>query len=97
MRLIDADALIEEMKECAITRQDIYCNGYAKAFIDNAPTIEAEPVKHGKHGRWEMRGGKRYCTNCGVRACVTRDSEDFWYTVGTPYCPNCGAKMDLEG
>ena len=46
-----------------------------------------------RHGRWEMRGGKRYCTSCGERACVTRDSEDFWYTVGTTYCPNCGCRM----
>lgn len=50
-----------------------------------------------KHGRWVMRGGKRYCSECGQRACVTRDMEDFWYTVGTDYCPNCGARMDEIG
>ena len=93
MRLIDADALIEEMKECAITRQDLYCNGYAKAFIDNAPTIEAEPVRH---GQWEYRAvdtpnlGRKYemyCTACGK----TPDPEK-WYD----FCPMCGAKMDKE-
>lgn len=46
-------------------------------------------------GRWEMRGGKLYCTHCGKRAAVARDSEDFWYTKGTPACPNCGAKMEV--
>lgn len=30
--------------------------------------------------------GKRYCPVCGQRASVTRDSEDFWYTVGTDFC-----------
>ena len=40
--------------------------------------------------------GKRYCPVCGQRASVTRDSEDFWYTVGTDLCPNCGADMRIE-
>ena len=43
-RLIDANALIEEMKDCAITRQDLYCNGYAQTFIENAPTVDAVEV-----------------------------------------------------
>ena len=68
----------------------------AYSAIDDLMDIPAADVALVRHGRWEMRGGKRYCTSCGERACVTRDSEDFWYTVGTPYCPNCGAKMDLE-
>lgn len=46
-------------------------------------------------GRWEMRGGKLYCTHCGERAAVARDSDDFWYTKGTPACPHCGAKMEV--
>ena len=61
--------------------------------INSVPTADVAPVRH---GRWVMRGGKRYCSECGNRACVTRDSDDFWYTVGTYFCPNCGAKMDLE-
>ena len=61
--------------------------------INSVPTADVAPVRH---GRWVMRGGKRYCSECGNRACVTRDSDDFWYTVGTDFCPNCGAKMDLE-
>lgn len=59
--------------------------------------IEALPIPafaEVKHGEWEMRGGRRYCSVCRERACVTRDMEDYWYTEGTDYCPNCGAKMD---
>lgn len=66
---------------------------WVEMAMDRHPSADVVPVRH---GRWEMRGGKRYCTSCGERACVTRDSEDFWYTIGTPYCPNCGAKMDEE-
>ena len=73
--------------------------------MSNIEGIHAKPladllVAHGvtvqKHGEWIMRGGYRYCSECDERACVTRDREDFWYTVGTDYCPNCGAKMDGE-
>lgn len=53
--------------------------------------LDSEPVVY---GRWIMRGGKRYCSVCGDRACVTRDTDDFWYTEGTKYCPNCGSKME---
>ena len=69
---------------------------FSDALVEEMNAIPAADVAPVRHGRWEMRGGKRYCTSCGERACVTRDSEDFWYTVGTPYCPNCGAKMDEE-
>ena len=61
--------------------------------INNAPAADVVEVRH---GRWIMRGGKRYCSACQKRACVTRDSEDFWYTVGTDYCPNCGERMEGE-
>lgn len=55
--------------------------------------LEAEPVRH---GRWETfldedwGGNTTYLhghKKCGyvVRSCLEK---------GTPYCPNCGAKMD---
>ena len=62
-------------------------------LLDEVDAADVAPVVHGK---WIMRGGKRYCSVCEKRAAVTRDSEDFWYTVGTDFCPNCGAKMDGE-
>lgn len=62
------------------------------SILSNAPTIDPESLR--PHGKWIMRGGKRYCSHCGERACVTRDMEDFWYTVGTKFCPNCGAMME---
>lgn len=64
-----------------------------RRLIKSQPRADVEPVRHGK---WVLRGGKRFCSLCGERACVTRDTEDFWYTKGTAFCPNCGAKMGLE-
>ncbi len=89
MRLIDADALWANIANNSACLDDC-CpraqgNKGVLALIDEAPTIEAEPVKHGK---WEIKqcGWSDYdcmCSVCGAS--------------GTPdcnYCHECGAKMD---
>ncbi len=55
--------------------------------------IQAADVAPVRHGEWEIvvgSNGKEYmvCTCCRV-------SQDL--TGVFTYCPNCGAKMDLEG
>ena len=57
-------------------------------LLDAADALEkAEPVKH---GRWEDNGIPEsvlsLCSECGI----VYGSSNF------NYCPNCGAKMDLE-
>lgn len=42
VRLIDADALKASFEE------DGHLSSYIEEFIDNAPTIDAEPVRHGQ-------------------------------------------------
>ena len=99
MRLIDADALLEEM--VGIT------DGWLKPPKDwkwyedsvrNAPTIEAEPVKH---GQWmESKIGDIKCAECGAFAleAVTGCLVNRHYeSVRSKYCPNCGARMTKEG
>lgn len=58
-------------------------------FIDDEPTADVAEVKHGK---WEYIGTdkKGYVYRCSN--CVGRIGLDY----ETNYCPNCGAKMDLE-
>lgn len=68
-----------------------------QVFSSDIPTIEAEPVKH---GRWEwyvspicLSGDLYYrCSVCG-------ESDPWRMTTRghANYCPNCGAKMDEEG
>ena len=59
-RLIDANALMAEMKECSEGLDKYYC-GYAKAFIDHAPTVDAVEVvrckdcKHYYYSAYAMR------------------------------------------
>lgn len=47
------------------------------------PTIDAEPVRH---GRWAKAGDKQYCTECYA---VTK-------VRNAPFCWHCGAKIDLR-
>lgn len=72
-----------------------YNDGVIAAYwlTRSAKAVSAEPVVH---AHWVMRGGRRYCSACGTMGCVTRDRDDFWYTVGTKRCPECGAHMDEE-
>lgn len=98
MRPIDADLLNEEIKSLKVYVTGLragkgvlreYAEEYQKSIldiIDEQPTIEAEPVKH---GRWlpQILLGTRVwdCSECK--------------TIGSPQwkrCPVCEAKMDME-
>ncbi|MBC8532252.1 hypothetical protein [Gehongia tenuis] len=98
MRLIDADELMATIKmhdyplrgHYNSTDRGMWTAGIQQA-IDEAPTIDAVPVVH---GRWEKRKEDTLihwdCTQCGI---------GFLDDIGLDklhYCPNCGAKMDLE-
>ena len=83
MELIDKNAL--NFTDFEI----VMCDGdFSKAFklicekLDDAPIIEAEPIKH---GRWKWNG-EYVCSVCGGISSRTK-----WN-----YCPNCGARMDGE-
>ena len=92
MRLIDADALIADLydeqkhshlmapfKLCTADRVDL------KFLLNEAPTIDAAPVVHGK---WRYCGSDRFndAFECSVCGRIAMNDSDF--------CPNCGAKMD---
>lgn len=92
MRPIDGDNLEEQIIKLQ-EDTDCYQNpsevtdvlDYVLQLLDNQPTIEADPVVH---GRWQLgffnNAGRKvgWCSNCGA---LEEDKN---------YCPNCGAKMD---
>lgn len=82
--LISRQALLAEYD-----RQHVGEPGRARKLIEDAPAVDAEPVRH---GRWEYgEDVDIQCSECG------RDAMSDWmkYTqVYSPYCPWCGAKMD---
>ena len=68
--------------------------------IENAPAVDAEPVRHGRwndlgwdgDSSWQIDGRGRCwhvyaCSECDARNCGGPK---------TKYCPVCGAKMDAD-
>ena len=85
-RLIDADAL----------KRDLVKNGFRNDVdmmmtletINNAPTIDAVPVRHGK---WiPIMGLNRQNEKFICSECICQFDYKF------NFCPNCGARMDAE-
>lgn len=82
MRLIDAEQL------WMVTEGDH--EFYERFEVENAPTIDAEPVRQ---GHWEFHPKDAFeamftlpmCSSCGFKS-----------ADGGRFCSNCGAKMDEE-
>ena len=80
---IERDCLIDMIAE----RNRNTCNGkmsciQMKRMVESIPGADVAPVRH---GRWIEKAPHPYCSECFVEC---RDK--------TPYCPNCGARMDKE-
>lgn len=95
MRLIDADALLEKAywKGEVPTQDNLYADGCEvvnATDVEDAPTIEAEPVQH---GRWEW---KDFRGDGSLILCCSECLETEGARETSNYCHNCGAKMDLE-
>ena len=96
MRLIDADALkveindkLEKVEACAYMALRNEVSRLRKgidAAIDSAPTIDAEPVRH---GRWEDIKGAIRCSGCQNTPLYDYHGR----LVLVAWCPVCGAKM----
>ena len=58
----------------------------AMSVVRDAPAVDAEPVRH---GRWEKAKAAfhKKCSCCGSVLHMPRERN---------YCPDCGAKMDLD-
>lgn len=92
-RLIDAEELYEliEKEFDGVCVYDVDPSEAVNDFqniVDLAPTVDAEPIRH---GRWEdtnSRGFKK-CSHCG---------EDFlaYIVEDYEYCPRCGANIEVE-
>jgi len=79
MRLIDADALHYIMEDTEKPKQ---MDNIRRFMVDKAPTVDAEPIRH---GHWDSRQLVYECSECGHMGYSDMN-----------YCPNCGALMDEE-
>ena len=93
MRLIDADELVR--KEIAFVggprsggKTLAMIHSAIRYIVDNAPTVIAEPVRHGK---WlpTKDDNKKRCSECDVICLIAV------YPFGEAnFCPVCGCRMD---
>ncbi len=93
------------MAEEYISRRDAisWFRAFAHMGEDNIPTetvlddltfaIPAADVEPVRHGRWEP--GNQICPVCGEDKFKDLYA-DIWSDWSPAYCPNCGAKMELE-
>lgn len=103
MRLKDVDAIMEALNifKDKVNGNAHFLNGIktAKEIIDNAPTIEAEPVRR---GQWVWLSSTSDRRPCEMRFwCSECHHETIVHTYGLNepwenFCPNCGAIMDSE-
>ena len=102
MRLVDADALVKEAGKLWSEMPDgeELSKELMKA-INHAPTIDAVPVKH---GQWTEQHVD-YASDCAIdeiqelkcSVCGLYHTTPYMYNITHyKFCPNCGAKMDLE-
>lgn len=91
MRLIDAEQFAAVLQDLADKHAEDGKTDVSeillsvKGMLERQETIEAVAVVH---GRWN--GGYPHLIQCSVCG------ETPMMSVKTVYCPNCGAKMDLE-
>ena len=102
MRLIDADELLESIEETTWyhifkgkliqgangeTDIPLYKASDIYSALDAAPTVDAEPVRHGKWLKFTDNGTEyQTCSECNYDMQVGCGA-DSW-------CPACGALMD---
>ena len=87
VRPIDANALLKRLQKQQRYGSVTDSRGRAKAILEliHAPTLEVEPVRHGRWIESTSRGScSIYCSYCGSHKETICPSE---------YCPTCGARM----
>jgi len=94
------DELISRAALLADIERDIEksgCVNHEREIMDcirYAPTVPAELVRH---GRWEYREELQYFTIIEMMDCsVCGEHQNPEQVEAWAYCPNCGARMDLD-
>lgn len=105
----DMREYLVELIRCATVEQ-VFCTSdmrpvsrqICRVVADDEVDILADHlISHGvtvqKHGRWVDHFVRDWrCSECGEPIYKVRNVDGYCYDDKPNYCPNCGAKMDLE-
>ena len=104
--LISRNAMLEELDECEKPVRKLTSNvddedemtvslSAVRKFVNNQPAVDAEPVRHGTWKMCRKTLKRNFATLTGTYpTCSLCGHVEFGVDKSTPYCPNCGAKMD---
>ena len=104
VRLIDANALFNDLKESAKSAREwreetqdeeikIRAEQAHGTFIECALRVRNAPTIEAepvRYGRWIVRGQDIYCSECNDESLYN----PFGASKFSDFCPNCGARMD---
>ena len=93
-------AWLKSCLNCKIRKE---CSGHCGKVVHNCDHWEygdnAVEVVHGRRECEHETWGRLQCSNCKKEALLEKSNGDVGTSllyVTSNYCPNCGAKMDLE-
>lgn len=90
---IDRQALLDAIPPTKEDKQ-ISLYGAVADFISLVCDVPAADVAPVVHGEWITIDGISRCSECGYIPAYDSAIDDLFYS---PFCPNCGAKMDGRG
>lgn len=98
MRLIDADALKEELRNSWIRKAKMPMEAdpflaFAMSDIDNAPTIDAKPRLASRWIDADLDPNFAKCKKCSEHKVDIAYRKDFIKQERWNFCPYCGADM----
>lgn len=102
MKIVDVEPIIKELYKIGYKKDESGEHEFALGIdtviylLEQAKTVDAEPVRHGK---WEKI--EEYYDLSTIRCSLCHEDWSFEVyddieSLNYRYCPNCGAKMDLE-
>lgn len=85
----------DELEKALRYDRDQYEKGYDDGMRDAADAIEALQAQLPKRGEWINSKERIRPDMCSVCGCVY-EADRFMDKIAWNYCPNCGAKMEVQ-
>lgn len=89
----EEDIVADNERFCAVAPSEITAPAYHSATYHRQIAGWLKELAGRKTGKWEYHNLFRTCSACRK---TTGEKDDFNDWIPDKYCPNCGAKMEVE-